>query len=275
MDDARRRRLRRAPLYALFGFLLILLPLAGLVPPARASSEALTGHITGPTNVGVALTANYRVYATGGPAIAANGTQVGILSYTASLVGLNTTSATVSPNSGVLINGTTNISLVAPNITESVSLYVDVVSNFTGTNQTINLTYTINIVTPITLSAVLDVVGPGAVKAFALTVDLDGAAVGTVAVPSLTAGQTYPVNYSYVNPGLSSGWHTFTISLTEEHGLVVFQGGSESFSKSFYVTGSSNDYDDWYLAGGIAFVLAVFIWVTRVGARRRPKAKKA
>lgn len=246
-----------------------------LVAPADGAAASVSGHISGPSNVGVGLKASYQVYATGGPAFAANGTQVGILSFSASLVGVNTSSATITPSQGVLINGTTALQLVAPNLTESLSLYVDVTSNYTGTNQTVNLTYVINVIQPILLTASLVVVGPGAVKAFDLTVQLDGAVVGTVPVPSLTSGQTYPVNFSYVNSGLSPGWHTFSISLAEEHGLVAFTGGAETYTDSFYVTGAPNQNAYWYLAGALALGAVVFIWITRVAARRRPKAKKS
>lgn len=272
------RRLLR-PLALLVALLGLLAPAALPGPVAAAAdvhaaaSTTLTGNISGPTQIGVGLKGTYEVRATGGPAIAANGTQVGIFSYQASIVGINTTSATLTPSDGVLVNGTTNLSLVAPNITESLTLYVDVTSNYSGQNQSTNLTYDINVIVPITLAATLTVVGPTAVKAFDLTVQLDGATVGAIHVPSLTAGQSYPVTFSYVGTGLSPGWHTFTISLAQEHGAVVFRGGAESYSASFYVPGPPPNYAYWYLAGAVAFAGAVFIWVTRVGARRRPKAK--
>ncbi len=261
--------------------LLLFVGLGALGAPSltpRASGQtvttALAGHLSGPTTVGVGLKANYVVNATGGPAIAANGTQVGNLTYQASIVGFNTTSASISPSQGVLINDTATLNLVAPNLTETLTLYVDVGSSYNGDNQSTNLTYVINIIQPIVLSASLTVVGPSSVKAFSITVELDGAAVGVVNVPSLTAGQSYPLTFSYVGAGLSAGWHTFTISLAQEHGDVVFAGGSESYSASFYVPGPAPDNTLWILAGAVALAGAVFIWATRVGGRRRSKAKR-
>ena len=69
-------------------------------------------------------------------------------------------------------------------------------------------------------------------------------------------------------------WHTFSISLASQHGLVTFPGGAQQYSQSFYVTGPPPDYTVWYVAGIGAFLGAVFIWSTRVAARRRGRAKK-
>lgn len=275
------RRTAALPLLAL----VLLLALASLpagpsgtagaaTPTARASvASAVTGNISGPSLVGVGLKANYKVEATGGAAIAANGTQVGVFSYTASLIGTNTSSAVISPPQGVLVNGSVSLQLVAPNLTQSATLYVDITSSYQGTNSSTNLSFGVTIVQPTRLSTNLLVVGPGGIKSFALTIELDGVPVGSVSVPSLTQGQTYPVSFSYVSQGLSAGWHTFTLSLAQEHGLVLFPNGLESYSVSFYVPGPAPDYSLWYLAGAVAFVGVVFIWVTRVGARRRTKSK--
>ena len=253
-------------------------------PAARAASPhpaivhptdgaTVTGVITGPSSVGPTTRSVYHVTATGGPAIAANGTQVGTLSFTTSIVGVNTTGGAVNPPQGVFINGSTNLTMIAPNATEPLTLYVDITSSFGGHNSSTNLSYGISVLQPIVLGAGLKVVGPTSVKAFSLAVLLDGAVVGHVAVPSLTAGQNYPVTFSYLGQGLSPGWHTFTISLAEEHGLVAFSNGLESYSQSFYVAGPPPNNSIWYLTGLVAFAGAVVIWTTLFGARRRTKGK--
>jgi hypothetical protein len=94
-----------------------------------------------------------------------------------------------------------------------------------------------------------------------------------VTVPSLTQGQTFAVQFSYVSQGLSAGWHTFSFSLAQEHGLILVANGAESYSTSFYVPGPPPDYPAYYLFGATAFLAVVFIWFALVGRRRRPKAK--
>ena len=270
------RKLAPGLLAALLALVFLLPALALLpAPAARAdtSTSSLTGTITGPSIMGTGLRANFQVTATGGPAVAPNGTVMGVLSFKASLVGLNTSTGSITPPQGVLINGTISLSVVAPNLTESMTLYVELNSTFAASSTTTNLTYVIQVVTPITLAGTLHVVGPASVKNFALTVNLDGRPVGTILVPTLTSGQTFPIQYSYVAQTLSPGWHTFGVSVAQEHGLLAFSNGAEAITIDFYVPGPSPDYTIWILAGSFALIAAVVIWVRLVGARRRPKAR--
>jgi len=274
-----RRRLAAGTLAAML-LLGAFVGLAAALPgPVRATgavhvaaAAAPTGTITGPSSVGPTSRATYHVSASGGPAEAANGTIVGTYSYTTSIVGANTSGGAVTPPQGVLVNGSTNLTLLSPNATEPITLYVDITSSYQGTNTSTNLSYAISILQPILLVAGLKVVGPTGIKAFALDIDLDGAHVGSVSVPSLTSGQNYPISFSYLGQGLGPGWHTFTVSLAAEHGLVVFQNGQESYSSSFYISGPAPNDSLWILAGVAFFAVAVFIWVTNL-ARRRPKTK--
>jgi hypothetical protein len=260
---------------------VLLLPLLALSGGALATGTAasspyppLSGSITGPSTLGEKLKATYTIQATGGPAEALNTTIVGVYTYNATLSGANTSSAFVTPASGVLLNGSASVTVSAPSQAQSMTLFVLVRSGYNGANVSDNLTYAIDVVAPFNVTATL-VVGSGtSVGPMTLAVTLDGDPVGTVAVPTLTGGSTYPINFQYVPLGLSPGWHTFAISLVPEHGLVTFPGGAETYAQSFYVTGPSPDYTPWYLAGFGAFIGTIFIWTSRVGARRRGRAKK-
>jgi hypothetical protein len=271
----------RGRILALLGAVFLLavpmmaaLPTGGAPPPI---STPVVGGITGPTEVGTGQKGNYVVHATGGPAFALNGSQTGILAYAASISGFNTTGAVISPPSGVLVNQTVTLSLIAPNLTEALTLYVLVTSSVSGlnsTNTSSNFSFQITIVQPYHLMATLVVGSSESVGAFTVTVTLDGAPVGSVQVPTLTPGTSYPVSFDYVAVGLSPGWHTFAMNVAPEHGLVSFSGGSTAFTQSFYVPGPPTDYTEWYLAGASAFVVALFIFTARLGARRRGKSKK-
>jgi len=258
----------------LFGSALGGLLLAPSARGAAPSTTPVSGTIDGPSALGATLKSNYTVTAHGGYAEAANGTFVGIYGYNATLSGPNTTDALVAPSSGVLTNGSVVLSVTAPSTLQTLTLYVLVTSSYQGQNISTNLTKTISIVEPFRVNATLLVSASTSVGPFNLTIDLDGAPVGSVAVPVLTAGSSYPISFAYVDVDLSPGWHTFSISVSQLHGLVTFQGGLEQYSQAFYVTGPPPDETTWYLAGGLAFVGAIFIWMTRVGARRRGRAKK-
>lgn len=253
---------------------MAVLPASGGPPPI---TTPVVGGITGPSEVGTGQKGNYVVHATGGPAFALNGSQTGILAYSASVSGFNTTGAVISPPSGVLVNQTVTLSLIAPNLTEALTLHVLVTSSVSGlnsTNTSTNFSFAITVVEPYHLMATLVVSSSESVGAFTVTVTLDGAPVGSVQVPTLTPGTTYPVSFEYVAVDLSPGWHTFAMNVAPEHGLVAFSGGSTAFTQSFYVPGPPTDYTEWYLAGASAFVVALFIFTARLGARRRGKSKK-
>ena len=273
---------RRGGLSALFAVLLLLagpLALVSAAPPAPAATSygPLVGGVTGPSLVAISGRGSYVVTASGGPAEAPNGTQIGIYSYSASLGGLpvgNASGAIITPNSGVLVNGTVSLSFVAPNFTATVTIFVDVTSGYHGTNVSQNFSTVVRVTQPYRLQATLVVGSTASVASFRVTVTLDGAPVGTVTVPTLTGGATYPLNFTYVTSGLSVGWHTFAVSLSQEHGLVTFSGGQEQYASTFYVPGPPPDFTVWYLAGAAAFVGAILILTMRVGARRRGRSKK-
>jgi hypothetical protein len=247
------------------------------LPGARAASTntlPFSGSVTGPAAVGQGLAATFTVTAHGGPAEGLDGSQVGVYSYTASISAANTTGAQVTPVSGVLINFTIGLTLNAPNVTEPLTIYVLVKSTFNSANVSQHFSYTVQIVQPYRLSAHL-VVGPSPpVSPFYLTVLLDHQPVGTIVVHGLAAGQSYPITFAYVPTSIAPGWHTFQLSLAQEHGLVAFAGGEQLLSVSFFVAGGGPDYTPWYLAGIAVFVGAIFIWSTTVGGRRRSRPKK-
>ncbi len=250
--------------------LVTALVLAGLGSgPARAANvQPLSGAIVGPPVLGTALKSSYLLNASGGPAFASNGTQVGILSFKAALTGANVSGASVTPPSGVLVQGESSVMVTAGNVTGLLTLAVEFTSGYGGQNVSTNVTQAIQVVVPYTLQATLEV-GAQGVSPFSLTVTLDGAPVGAVRVASLAPGTQAPVTFHYATLGLPTGWHTFAISLVEEHGLVTFPGGSQEFSQAFYVGSPPASYTVDIIGGIAAFVGALFIWSAVVGGRRR------
>jgi hypothetical protein len=243
--------------------------------PAPAASSPVTGNISGKTVLAYSAAAYYAINATGGPAFAANGTQVGNLTYYASVVGTNTTGVSITPSEGVFTNHSTLKPQLSVNaIAQTLTIVVEIASVYQTANVTTNLTYIVHVVQPyvLTLSLVSDY--SGTILGFTLVVDLDGNPVGTISIPTLTAKEAYTATFQYATLGLAAGEHTFTVSLANEHGLVTFAGGSSTYSESFYVPGPAPDYTIWYLAGAIAFFGAIFIFVTRVAARRRNPTRK-
>lgn len=266
---ARRSRTRLGLAFALVLALVLGTLALGLGGMARAANyPAVTGTITGPAVVGESLTAEYTVTGAGGPAEAANGTLVGNITFNATLSGNNVSTASIEPPTGVLINGSELLRFTAPSLVEVVTLRVELTSSYAGLNASTNITTQIQVVAPYVLAGTL-YSGSTTVNAFNLTVTLDGAPVGQVSIPTLSADTSHAFSFDYVTAGLAPGWHTLSVSLADEHGFVTFSGGVQQYSLRFYIAGAPPDYSLDVGVGLAAFALAVFIWGTVVGARRR------
>jgi hypothetical protein len=248
---------------------------AGGARAATAAASRLTGNVTGPTVLAIGANARYPIHAIGGPAIAPNGTQVGNLTYYASVTAGNLSGVTITPPTAAILNGTPgNPLLEAGNTAQTLTILVEVSSVLNSTNESINLTYTVQVVQPYVLSTEIVNNNDAIVSAFPLIIYLDGVQVGNVTVPAIQPHGDYNLTWDYATLGLSQGYHTFTISLLSEHGLVQFVGGTSSFSETVYVPGPPPDYTLWYLTGGIAFLGVLLIFGARLGARRRTPSKK-
>lgn len=250
--------------------------LGGLGHAQATKYPPLTANISGPTLLGTSQSASYHLTGGGGPGYGFNGTEIGTLSFSASVAGVggaNTSGVLLTPSAGVFVNGSANLSLTASNLTETLILSVEVTSHYQSTNATDNLTYTVVVIQPYTLTATLVNTSNYGTAPFNLTVELDGAAVGRIKVPGMLAGASSQISYSYVSNSLSPGWHTFSVSLSTQHGLILFANGESQYTTSFYVPPPAPNDTLWYVTGVVAFVGAVFIWLSSVGARRRRRKR--
>jgi len=255
---------------------LVLVGLSAASPAARAATTTpVTGTVTGPTVLATGATGHYVIYGHGGPSLAANGTQVGNLTYYITLAAADLTGVTVAPAQAALgpgLNGTPI--LTVGSVAETVTMTVMISSVYLGQNESTNITYPVQVVVPYVISATLVNVGSVTALTFPVAIYLDGAQVASVSVPTITPGGEYNLSYKYATTGLSTGQHTFTLTLGAAHGLVVFKGGATSYSQSFYVTGPPPDYTLWIVVGVVAFVGVLFIFATRVAARRRGAVRR-
>jgi len=251
--------------------------------PAATSAIPVSGSLSGPTVVSTGSSSVFRVYGYGGPAISANGSAIGNITYYATPVGPNVTGVDFTPSSTTVVTpASTNVTnrtsivanLVAGNASETISIDVMISSTYKGQNESTNISFSVTIVQPYVVSATIVNPSNFTVSAFTVYVTLDGNVIGSVNVSSLIAGGTYKVTYKYATLGLSSGDHTFTLSLVQEHGLVTFTNGATVYSETVYVTGPPPNYTLWYIAGTVAFFGAIFIFLTRVAARRRGQARR-
>jgi hypothetical protein len=267
---------------AVLGLALLLVVAAGLVggpalaaPGSGDAATPVTGSITGPTVVSTNSTDHYHVSGWGGPAVSANGTVVGNLTYYATPVGPNLTGVSFNPASAFLkSNASITATLHPGNATQRISIDIMVSSTYQGKNESTNFSISVSVVRPYVISATIVNPTNATVSAFAVYVSLDGTIIGQVNVSSLAPGASTRVTYDYPTLGLSTGSHTFALSLVQAHGLVTFSNGQTVYTETVYVTGPAPNYTLWYLAGIVAFFGAIFIFLTRVAARRRGAARR-
>ncbi len=272
----------RPPLALGLASLLLVAALLGAAAPAASahdltpsSSASLAGNITGPTVMGYNSHHDFGINGTGGPAYAANGTLVGNVTFYASVTGANTTGVSVSPTESAIVNVSgSQVLVTVGNVSEVITIVVELTSVYRTANESLNLSYDVTVVQPYTLTMTLLSTTSATILAFTLLVDLDGTPVGSVAIPSLTGKESYVATFSYATLSLGTGYHTFTVSLVNQHGLVTFANGASTYSYTFYIPGAPPSYTLWYVAGAVAFFGAVFIFLTRVAARRRNPARK-
>lgn len=252
--------------------LLPQLPAAG----ATATYPPVQGNISGPAYVALQSSSTYYINGSGGPAEGTPGVVLGNISWAVRVTGPNLTGVSVSPNASNTSLGPGqpgHTKLKVGNITETLTLAVEITSTQGTLKASTNLTYTVHVVVPYVVRATL-VAGPQKVGPFVIAITLDGRWVANVTVPAISANKTYNLTYSYASAGLSAGNHTFTISLASEHGLVTFSGGALQYSETFYVAGPSPDYFLWGIVGVVVFFGVLFIFAARVAARRRPPSRK-
>ena len=269
---------------AVFGLVLLLaapaflFAVSAIAPPARAATtEPVTGSVSGPGIVSTGSTTLFQVYGWGGPAVAFNATVVGTIKYHSALSASNLTGVSFTPASGnITSNKSVLVDLAVGNATETITINVMISSlnSNASENKSTNVSTTVHVVQPYVVSATIVNPSSSTVSAFVVYVTLDGSVVGQVNVTSLSAGGTFHLVYEYPTLGLSSGDHTFGVSLAQEHGLVTFANGQTQYTVTVYVAGSAPDYTLWYVAGIVAFFGALFIFASRVAARRRGATRR-
>jgi hypothetical protein len=253
-----------------------LLPGPGGVPGARAApAKPVSGSIVGKTVLGYDTSGAYTINGTGGPGVAANGTIIGNLSFYVSVAGTNTSGVTVSPDSGKVLNGIPgSVSLAVTNVSQVLTLNVLLASTLNSSNASTNFSIQVTVVQPYVLSTTIYNLGNATVSSFVVLIDLDGSPVGNQTVPTMAPHGTYLFEFKYPTVGLSTGSHTFTVSLTTVHGLIRFANGTTVYSVTFDIPGPPPSYTLWYVAGVAAYLGALFIFGALVGARRRGASKK-
>ncbi len=249
----------------------ILLPLLAVLP-ASPNASAFSGidvAIEGPTFAGINQTIHLTMTISGGPA--ENG---GNYSYGATIIGANTTGASVDPasapsqSSGVFKFNVT-MPVFAP---ETITLRINATSqNPTNTvSDTLQKDVKLNVVVPVLLKATL--VNKGAVPASNVTAKffVDGTLLHT-AIVNITTNGTQALSYNWTFLKLSRGKHIVTISVDDPNKIVEFSDGNNVITREIWYGKQSNVPGAVLTAGVIVLAVLVFLMWLQKPTRKTKK----
>ncbi len=248
----------------------ILLPLVAVLPasPNASAYSGIVVTIDGPTFGGINETIHYVMTITGGPA--ENG---GNFSYGATIVGTNTTGASVDPSSAPSqSSGVFKFNVTMPVFApETITLRINATSqNPTNTiADTLQKDFKIKVVVPILLKATL--VNKGAVPASNVTAKFFADSVLLHSeIVNITANGTQVLSYNWTFLKLSTGKHIITIAVDDPNKIVEFSDGNNVITREIWY-GKQSNIPGAVLTGGVIFlaVMVFLMWLQK--PMRKPK----
>ena len=247
-------------LMALLAFSVVGVSHASYVPP-------MTPTVTIPTYV--TTNQNFTVYV--------NDTN-GFSNYTVTvyLSGENLTGASpsFSYHNFQASNPDFRVSLKAPNVAQI--LYINIISgaNFGSKYVTSQQSFNVHVIEPIHFYAVVRNTGSSGIHNLTVDFSVDNQFVGSTVATFVPAGASVTVNFTYVNPYLTNGEHTLTVSVNNR--AISVDGSAAVYTTHFYY-GKPPNYNWIYYVAAIVIAFMIFLAMTagrRSSVPNRPKWKK-
>ncbi len=162
--------------------------------------------------------------------------------------------------------------ITAPSTPQTLYFSIFTDADFEGVQYNYTGTISVSIIPPIYFHTDLSNPTSKPIYNLTLTYSLDGTPIADKTINSILPGQSIMVNYTYINPYLSTGSHTLTVSVNNPN--IIVNGKSVSVSTTFYY-GSPPNYDwIYYVVGAVIVVMAIMV----LGAGRprisQPKWKR-
>ncbi|MGC8608431.1 MAG: CARDB domain-containing protein [Thermoplasmata archaeon] len=159
--------------------------------------------------------------------------------------------------------------ITAPSTPQTIYFYIYTYADFEGVQYNYTQTISVNIISPLYFH--VDISNPTSKPIYNLTITyyLDSIPVMDKTISSIMPGQTVNVNYTYVDPYLSTGTHTLEITVNNPNILV--DGKQASASTSFYYGTPPNYNWIYYIVGAVAVVMVIM--ALGAGRPRAPQPK--
>lgn len=246
-------------------------PTLALLPPARNAGAygGIEVTLQHPAYAGTNDTVPCVMTISGGPA--QNG---GNYSYSATILGTNTTGASVDPGSAPSQqSGVFKINLTMPYLApQTITIRVNATSTApSGTaSDTLLQDFKIKVVVPVVITATC--VNTGAVQASNVTARFfaDGTLLSTQTF-NVSANGTKGLSYNWTYLNIKSGKHVVTVTVDDPNNIVEFSDGNNVISRTIWI-GKQSNLAGAVLTGGV-IVLAVLVFLMYIQKPQR-KSKK-
>lgn len=166
------------------------------------------------------------------------------------------------------------VHILAPKAAQT--LYIKIVSGADYGSKyvtTVN-TYTVTVIAPIIFYATVTNTGTFALHNLTVNFTVDGEFVGSVVAPAIAPGSAYTVNFTYVNPYLTQGEHTLTVTVNNK--AVSIDGSAAVYTTHFYY-GKPPNYNWIFYVAAVVIAFMVFLALTagrKSTAPSKPKWRK-
>ncbi len=166
------------------------------------------------------------------------------------------------------------VSLRAPSTAQV--LYINIISgaNYGSKYVTEQKSFTVHVIEPIYFYAVVSNTGTSAIHNLTVDFSVDNQFVGSTVATFIPAGGSVTVNFTYVNPYLTNGEHTLTVSVNNK--AVSVDGSAAVYTTHFYY-GKPPNYNWIYYVAAIVIAFMIFLALTagrRSATPNRPKWRK-
>lgn len=236
---------------------------------ARAAFSGIEVNLDRPSFAGTDQTVECTLTVRGGPA----GDLGGNYSYSAEVVGTNTTGSSVVPNTATSQSGVWKLNVTMPSEgLQKIKIRINATSTASSgsSSDTFQADFTVTVVVPILIKAT--VFNTGAVDARNVTTRFyaDGVLISTQSI-NVSAGGSQVVSYNWTFLKIKTGKHVVSVSVDEPNDLVEFSDGNNVVSRTIFVGKQSNAVGA-IITGAVIIVSAmVFLMWIQKPARRGKK----
>lgn len=251
--------------------LIAMIVLASLVAPALAmlpsvpNASAYSGievTLQHPAFAGINETVQCVMTIGGGPA-----QDGGNYSYTATVVGTNTSGSSVNPQTGPSQqSGVFKLNVTMPAVApQTIKIRVNATSasSRSSTSDTLQRDFEIKVVVPVVIKVTVVNTGPVAVNNATARFYADGTLLSTQAF-SLTANGTQALSYNWTYLKIKNGKHVVTVTVNDPNNIVEFTDGNNVISRDIWI-GKQSNVAGAVLTGGVVVlgVLVFLMWLQK------------